>query len=290
MDIFVQLLINSIIAGAIYALMAVGFNLIYGTVRFFDLGYGSLAAVGGYGAFFLLDKLNFGFVISLAFGVSVSSLVGFIIYKTVYQPLHNRKSSNLVMLVASLGVFTAVQSILAMLFGSRFRVLSDGSGAQLIYHIFGGAITHTQIVILVTAFLVVIGLHFLLKRTVFGKSVAAIADNEEVAKVVGINTKKVIGLVFLIGSAIAGLTGVLVGLDVGIKPTMGLLLLLKGVVASIIGGVGSLYGGVLGAFLLGLVENFGIWKISGEWKDAISFGLLIIFLLFRPQGILGKPK
>jgi branched-chain amino acid transport system permease protein len=94
--------------------------------------------------------------------------------------------------------------------------------------------------------------------------------------------------VFFLGSAIAGLAGILVGFDTGIEPTMGLSLLLKGVIAAIIGGVGNVYGGVLGAFLLGFVENFGIWKISGEWKDAIAFAALLLFLLFKPSGLLKK--
>jgi len=134
--------------------------------------------------------------------------------------------------------------------------------------------------------MIVLGL--VLKKTMFGKAVSAVADDEEVAKIVGINTNKIIGMVFFIGSMIAGLAGIFVGFDTGIEPTMGMSLLLKGVIASIIGGIGNIYGGVLGAFLLGFVENFGIWKISGEWKDAIAFGLLIIFLLFRPSGILKK--
>ena len=124
------------------------------------------------------------------------------------------------------------------------------------------------------------------RYTLFGKAIKAVGDDEEVSKIVGINTVKVIGWVFFIGSAIAGLAGILVGFDTGIEPTMGLSLLLKGVIASIIGGIGNVYGGVLGAFLLGFIENFGIWQISGEWKDAIAFGVLILFLLFRPQGIL----
>ncbi|MCX6715691.1 MAG: branched-chain amino acid ABC transporter permease, partial [Candidatus Taylorbacteria bacterium] len=124
--------------------------------------------------------------------------------------------------------------------------------------------------------------------TMFGKAVKAVGDDEEVAKIVGINTPRIIGWVFGIGSAIAGLAGILVGFDTGIEPTMGLSLLLKGVIASIIGGIGNVYGGVLGAFLLGFIENFGIWKISGEWKDAIAFAVLILFLLFRPQGILRR--
>ncbi len=132
------------------------------------------------------------------------------------------------------------------------------------------------------------GLVLLFKFTIFGKAIKAISDDEEVARIIGINTNKIIGYVFFIGSAIAGLSGILMGFDTGIEPTMGMSLLLKGVIASIIGGVGNIYGGVLGAFLLGFVENFGIWKISGEWKDAIAFAILILFLLFRPQGILKK--
>ena len=133
-----------------------------------------------------------------------------------------------------------------------------------------------------------VGLALLLKYTIFGKAIKAVNDDEEVAKIIGINTNKIIGRVFFIGSAIAGLSGILIGFDTGIEPTMGLGLLLKGVIASIIGGIGNLYGGVIGAFFLGFIENFGIWKISGEWKDAIAFALLIIFLLFRPQGIIKK--
>ena len=130
----------------------------------------------------------------------------------------------------------------------------------------------------------------MLYKTKLGKAVRAISDDENVAKIVGINTNKIIGYVFFIGSAIAGLAGILVGLDIGIQPTMGLGLLLKGVVAAVVGGMGNLYGGVLGSFLLGFVENFGIWKISGEWKDAIAFVLLIAFLIFRPKGIMNSTR
>lgn len=287
MDIFVQLVLNSIIAGAIYTMVALGFNLIYGTVRFFDLGYGALTAVGGYGTFFMLKKLGLGLPVSILFGVLVSGIIGYIIYRLVYVPLRARKASTMVMIVASLGVFTALQAVIAILFTSQFQTLSQNVGTQRIFEIFGGVITQTQVVILGAGILVMLLLAWALKYTLFGKSIVAIGDSEEVSQIVGINTQKVIGYVFFIGSAIAGLAGILVGFDTGIEPTMGLNLLLKGVIAAIVGGIGNVYGGVLGAFLLGFVENFGIWHISGEWKDAIAFGLLIIFLVVRPQGILG---
>ena len=141
---------------------------------------------------------------------------------------------------------------------------------------------------LVSGILIMLALVLFLKCTKQGRAIRAVSDDEEVSKIVGINTEKIIALVFFIGSAIAGWAGILVGFDTGLQPTMGLALLLKGVIAAIIGGVGNIYGGVLGAFLLGFAENFGIWKISGEWKDSIAFVLLILFLMFRPEGIMKK--
>lgn len=288
MSILPQLIINSIIAGAIYSLVALGFNLIYGTVKFFDLGYGALTAVGGYSVFFLYKNLGLNIYLAIVLGMLITAIVGFLIYRFVYAPLHERKSSSMVLLVGSLGAFTAIQAIIAILFSSQFQTLSKSAGSSSTFDIFGGIITDVQVIILVCGISIMLLIALVLNKTLFGKAIKAVGDDEEVSKIVGINTKKVIGWVFVMGGAIAGLAGILVGFDTGIEPTMGMSLLLKGVIASIIGGIGNVYGGVLGAFLLGFIENFGIWKISGEWKDAIAFGVLIIFLLFRPEGILKK--
>ncbi|NIA18441.1 MAG: branched-chain amino acid ABC transporter permease [Actinobacteria bacterium] len=283
-----QLILNSIIAGAIYSLIALGFNLIYGATKFFNLAHGVMAAIGGYSVFYFAKTLGWDLWLAVIIGILLAGLIGYISDKFIYAPLRKRKASSMVLLVASLGAFTALQAIIAILFTSQFQTISGKVGAQNIYEIFGGVITQTQLIILISAIAIMTGLALLLKYTMFGKAIKAVSDDEEVSKIVGINTNKIIGYVFFIGSAVAGLAGILVGFDTGIEPTMGLSLLLKGVIASIVGGIGSIYGGVLGAFLLGFVENFGIWKISGEWKDAIAFGLLIIFLLFRPQGIVKR--
>ena len=268
-------------------MVALGFNLIYGTVKFFDIGYGALTTVGGYVVFLLYKKFGLDLSLSIALGILFTGFIGYLVNALVYKKLRDRRASGMVLLVASLGVLTVLQAIVAMIFSSQFQTLSIG-GASKVYEIWGAIITQVQLVILITGLLIMIVLGLVLKKTMFGKAVSAVADDEEVAKIVGINTNKIIGVVFFIGSMIAGLAGIFVGFDTGIEPTMGMSLLLKGVIASIIGGIGNIYGGVLGAFLLGFVENFGIWKISGEWKDAIAFGLLIIFLLFRPSGILKK--
>ncbi len=293
MDIVPQLVANSIIAGAIYALIALGFNLIYGATKFFNLTHGVLAAIGGYTVYALIKKLGrLGtsipeIIIAAIAGMAVAALIGFLLDRFIYRPLRVRRASPMVFLVASLGAFTCLQAFLAIIFTSQFQTLSSDAGDIQTFQVYGAIFTSTQLIIIASTIIVMIGLA-ILKKTLFGKSIEALSDDEQVAKIVGINTEKVISIVFIIGSAIAGLAGVLVGYDTGLEPTMGMSLLLKGVVASIIGGIGNVYGGVLGAFLLGFVENFGIWKISGEWKDAIAYGLLIIFLLFRPQGILRK--
>ena len=288
MDIIPQLVLNSIIAGSIYALIALGFNLIYGATKFFNLSHGVMAAIGGYTVFYFAKTLGWNLPLSIVVGVLLAGLIGYALDKLVYFPLRKRKASNMVLLVASLGLFTAIQAIIAILFTSQFQTLSQNISGQRIYEILGGVITQTQLTILISALVITVGLVLLLKYTMFGKAIKAVSDDEEVAKIVGINTNKIISYVFFIGSAIAGLGGILVGFDTGIEPTMGFALLLKGVIAAIIGGVGSIYCALIGAFLLGFVENFGIWQISGEWKDAIAFILLILFLIFRPRGIMNK--
>jgi len=288
MEILPQLILNSLIAGAIYALIALGFNLIYGATRFFNLAHGVMAVIGGYSVFYFVKTLGWDLWLGVVVGILLAGLIGWLVDKMVYLPLRRRKASNMILLVASLGVFTTIQAIIAILFTSQFQTLSQNAGTQKIFEIGGGIITQIQLIVLVSGVAIMVGLALMLKYTIFGKAIKAISDDEEVAKIVGIDTNKIIGYVFFIGSAIAGLGGILVGFDTGIEPTMGMGLLLKGVIAAIVGGVGNIYGGVLGSFLLGFVENFGIWKISGEWKDAIAFILLIIFLIFRPKGIMQK--
>lgn len=301
-SIIPQIIANSIIAGAIYALLGIGFNFVYGVTKFFNLTHGVVAAMGGYSVFYLTKKLarvlpaadsffngsTIGLIIAVIIGVLASALVGYLLNKFLFKKLRERKASQMVFLVASLGAFTCLQAFLAILFTSQFQTLSTGGGEIVTYNIFGGIITDVQLVIIISVFVIMFALGIFLKKSLFGKAAEAISDDEQVAKIVGINTERIITIVCIIGSAIAGLAGILVGYDTGLEPTMGMALLLKGVIASIIGGIGNVYGAVLGGFLLGFVENFGILKISGEWKDAIAFALLIIFLLVRPQGILKR--
>lgn len=287
-SILPQITANSIIAGSVYALVAMGFTIIFGATRFFNLAHGALAAIGGYSVFYFGRTLGLDVSVAIILGVLLAALVGWGLEMVIFRTLRKRKASGLVLLVASLGAFTMLQAIIAILFTSQFRTLASLAPERTILHIGSAVITDIQAWIIAASLLSVVGFWLLLTKTPFGKAIRAVSDDEEVSKIVGINTNKIIGGTFIIGSALAGLAGILVGFDTGIEPTMGLALLLKGVIAAIVGGIGNVYGAFLGAYLLGFAENFGIWHISGEWKDAIAFVILILFLLFRPQGILGR--
>lgn len=281
-----QIAANSLIAGSLYALVGLGFFMIYRTVKFFDLGYGVLTAFGGYMMYWFFKILGLPGIVAVIIALMLSGLLAALINHFVYRTLRMHKSSNMVLLVASLGVFTALQAIIAILFSSQFQTIHIPALQETVT-IFGAFITYTQIIIIAVTFFVFIALSLLLTKTRLGASIRAIADDEEVARIVGVNTRKVIMWVFVIAGIIAGLAGLLVGLDTGIEPTMGMQLLLKGVIVVIIGGIGRIYGVIIGGFLLSLIENIAVWHISGEWKDVIAFSVLILFLLFKPKGITG---
>jgi branched-chain amino acid transport system permease protein len=152
----------------------------------------------------------------------------------------------------------------------------------------GAVITDIQIMLLVVSVLLLAALWAIVDKTKMGKAIRAVADDPVGASVCGIHPERVILYAFGIGSALAGMAGVLISLETNIEPTMGMNAILKGIIASIIGGIGSIPGAVVGGFFLGIIENLGIWKIQAGWKDTISFAVLIIFLLFRPEGIFGK--
>ncbi|HOX60462.1 MAG TPA: branched-chain amino acid ABC transporter permease [Candidatus Magasanikbacteria bacterium] len=285
---FAQILTNSLIAGSVYAIMAISFSLVYSSTKFFNMAHGMIAVVGGYLVLTLTKLLGLGAIPSIILGIISTGLCGVIIHFIVFEPLKKRQSSSTTLLVASLGVMIIIQAIISILFTSQFKTLGANYNLGNIYTIASATFTEINLVTIISALSIFAFLIIIFKYTRFGKIVRALNDSEEVATIVGIDTKKTIRYLIFIGSAIAGVAGILTGYDTGLEPTMGMRLLLKGIVATIIGGTNSLGGALIGAYFLASVENFGIWKLSGEWKDAIALGLLIIFLVFRPRGIIRK--
>ena len=285
MEILPQLVVNSLIAGSIYAILTLGFNLTYASAKFIDMGFGVMTAIGGYAVFYFSKTLGFPLYLGIPAGIILSGLVSFLAYAFIYKPLRARKSSSAVLLIASLGVLTALQAVIAILFTSQFQTLSGLLSGNRVFELFGGAFTAVQLSIFCVGAVLLAALAFFLKKTIFGKAVVAISDDEEVSKIVGINTDRIMSRLFFLSGAIGGLAGILIGFDTGIEPIMGLPWLLAAVVAAIIGGIGNIYGGIAGAFLLAFAENFGIWKIAGEWKSAIAFAVLLVFLVWKPRGL-----
>ena len=411
-----QFAFNGLSVGAIYALLAIGFTLVYSTVRFFDLYYGAAAAIGAYGVFYLRshDTLGgqyevnevyvnvlfaatvagvavwafnvvlpsrlrerfksavspamgalavgvgvyTGFVLSypselnlllapaigvvtaivvvwaqrqgfpristgsrlwaflavggvgaavlggycgflvanapgsqlyLSWGVSclLAGTFGLALYRGMYVYMRARARSPLIMLVASLGILLAMTAAITIVFQTAARPLPEAFGNDP-WTVGGANIKGFNIFTIGVALTGFVALLLVLKMTAFGKAVRAIGDDEEMSKVVGINTTVIIAAVFFIGAVYAAMAGILTGHDTAIQPRMGLLLLLKGWIASVAGGTGNFYGAIVGGFALGMIEQFGIWDLAGEWKDVIAFIVLILFLSFWPKGLVPR--
>ena len=281
-----QFLIYGFIAGSIYALTALGFAIIYRTVKFFHFAHGAVYAAGAYLAYTFAISLGINIVISFFLAVALAGIVGVMIDRLVYKPLRQCKAPNLVFLIASFGVFIFIQNLLQLIYGAQILTIRTGPVKEG-HHFLGAVITDIQILILIVSVSLCVALWLFVKQTKLGKAMRAVADDSMAASIVGINPEKIILVSFLIGSALAGAAGILISLETNIEPTMGMNAILKGIIASIIGGIGSIPGAMFGGLFLGIVENLGIWKISAGWKDCIAFVILIVFLLLRPGGIMG---
>jgi branched-chain amino acid transport system permease protein len=282
---FVQFFLNSAAVMPIYALLAFGFTLVYRTVWFFDLTYGTMAAIAGFATYSLAGPHRVDPYLSAGVGVFIAGGMSAAVYAVIYRAMRQRARSRTTMFVTSLAMLLILQVWLAIVFGSQSRTLPGMVGTTPV-RVLGGTITPFHLATVAIAVAVIGGLVVVLKITRFGKIVRAISDDEETMRVLGVNTGVVMGAVFFIGGGVAGLVGVLVGLDVAIRPEMGFPLMLKGFIAAVVGGTGSLYGSVVGAVTLAFVENYGVWYLAPEWKDAIALVFLGLVLCVRPTGLL----
>lgn len=281
-----QLILNGIIAGSIYALVALGFSVIYKTVKFFHFAHGVVYTVGVYLAYTLTVFLGINLIISFFSASIFASIIGLAIDKFVYHPLRKQNAPNLVFLIASFGVFIFLQNLIQLIYSAQIltlRIEPIKKGHDLL----GAIITDTQILILLLSVSLFAILWLFIQHSKFGKAIRAVSDDPIAASVVGICSEKVIFASFAIGSVLAGMAGILISFETNIEPTMGMSAIFKGIIASVIGGIGSIPGAIFGGLFLGIAENLGIWKIQAGWKDCIAFAILILFLLIRPSGIWG---
>lgn len=282
-----QIIANGIIVGSVYALIAIGFSLIYRTVRFFHFAHGAVYAVAAYAGWALHTYSGLPFLVCVLAGCIVGAVLGVGIQRAVYEPLGRRGAPQLVFLLASFAVFIFLSGVLQLAFGGDVQVYA-GRVVREGRQIAGAIITDHQLLIIGTCILASVSLYLWLARSSLGKAIRAVSDDPIAASLMGINTKRITMFVFGVGSGLAGLAGVLISVETNLNPAMGFDAILKGIVAALIGGIGNIYGAILGGLILGLAENLGVVGISAGWKDTVAFVLLTVFLLARPGGLFGS--
>ncbi len=285
MSLLLQFALNGLIAGSIYALVACGFSLIYNTNKFMHFAHGISVTVAGYLLFTLFYQIGFNFYFALVSTLIYSGFLGFLIYRLVYLPLQKRKASNVILLIASISVLVLFQNLILLIFGANVKDISfieTKEGLEFL----GIIITPLQIIIIITSLVLFVLLFLFMNKTKLGRNMRAVSNNKELASIIGINERKISDISFMIGSFLGGIAGILIALEQNITPSMGTILIIKGFTGSVIGGISSVPASVLGSYILGLAENFGIALLPSGYKDAISFVLLLIFLLFKPDGLI----
>lgn len=209
--------------------------------------------------------------------------------KTIFSTLRNKKASALIMLLASLGLYVVLQNSISIIYGDHIKSIRTGEITEGIL-LFGARITEVQILTVVISILILALLALLLKKTEIGIALRAVSNNPILAQISGIKSDRVIMLSFFSGSALAGLAGILISMDIDMTPSMGMTPFMMAVVAVVIGGISSIPGIALGAMFLAFAQNLGSLYVSSQWQDAIAFSILILFLIVRPQGFLGRRK
>ncbi|HIE05628.1 MAG TPA: branched-chain amino acid ABC transporter permease [bacterium (Candidatus Stahlbacteria)] len=283
-----QFIANGLVTGAVYAIVALGFGLIYNTTKILHIAHGAVYVFSCYIFFTFYRILQLPLYFALPFGVILGSLFGIIMEIVVYHPLFERNASSGVMIVSSVGIYIFTVNVIALLFGNETKIVLPG--IEKTYE-FGGVILTRIQIYQVFAFLIVFVLFLgLLKKTNLGKAVRALADNPTLLSTFGVEISNLRIWIFALGSIFAGIASCLVAMDVGMDPNIGMPALLISAVSLIAGGIGIFEAAAIGGFTIGLIQTLAVWQISARWQEGITFLILILFLLLRPQGLLGKRR
>lgn len=284
MELFLQLLANGISNGSQYALLGIGFGLIFGTTGIVHFAYGPVFAATAYVMWWLISALGLPFPVAVMLGMAFAAGFGVLTYLVVYEPLVARGSPSFVVLVASLGLFIVIANTLAIVFGTDAKTLPDFSYG--IYFFGDVVVTGVQIAQVVVFAVVAGALSAFLKYGAWGSAVRAVTDNVDMARIVGIDTRRVAIVVFAIGSMISATAAANLLVREGASTHVGFFAVFYAFIAVVVGGVGSIRGAAIGGLLLGLVESTGMWKLPTEWQSTIAFMVLFVVMLCRPTGLL----
>ena len=278
-------LLNGLVLGSIYALIALGYTMVWNILEFINFAHGEVYMIG---AFVGLTTVMAGAPLIVGFiaGAAAAALLGVLIERLAYRPLRGTPKINL--LISAIGVSIILQNLAQVIWGARPKVFPSRF-LDASFQIAGININYQQLFIIGTALLLMVGLQLWIKNSMTGKALRGSAQDMEAAQLMGIPTNRIVSLTFAVGSALGAIAGILIGPLYLVYPTMGSLAGLKAFTAAVLGGIGNIAGAMVGGLLLGTIESLAAAYVSSGYRDAIAFGVLILVLLFRPWGLLGRP-
>jgi branched-chain amino acid transport system permease protein len=300
---FVDLTVAGLTQGAIYALVALGYTLVYGVLRLINFAHSEVFMIGTFAAAFVWQWLGFtpgsgtpgavvviGLIILAMLGAAVASAgTALVVERVAYRPLRRRNAPSLIFLISAIGASVALSEAVGIATGRRPTGMPNLLVPGKAFMIGNTPVTNLQLLILGSALLMLVGLDVFINRTRLGRGVRAVAQNPDVAALMGVNKDRVIMLIFLLGGGMAGVAAVLYNIKVGqTDASVGFVLGIKAFTAAVLGGIGNLRGALLGGLLLGVVEQYGASIFGNQWQDVVAFLVLVVVLLFRPTGLLGE--
>ena len=281
-----QQLVNGLILGSVYALLALGYTMVYGIIKLINFAHGDIYMMGAFMGYFLINSLHLNFFLALILAMVGTAALGVLVEFLAYRPLRN--STRIAALITAIGVSFFLEYVMVYFVGANTR--SFPQVIETVRYNFGPiSLTNIQLMILVISLILMVLLQVIVQKTKMGKAMRAVSVDSDAAQLMGINVNRTISFTFALGSALAGAAGVLIALYYNsLEPLMGMTPGLKSFVAAVLGGIGIIPGAALGGFVIGLLETFATAFGMSDFRDAIVYGVLILILLVRPAGILGK--
>ncbi|MDF2593931.1 MAG: livH [Clostridia bacterium] len=284
---FIQQLINGIHVGSIYALIALGYTMVYGIVKLINFAHGDILMMGAYFGLFSITVLHLPFGLAIVVAMAACALVGMLIDVIAYKPLRN--APRISALITALGVSLFLENFFRVIFGAEPKKMPNIPSLEGGFVLGTIKLSYVTVLTVILSVVFMVALQFVVKKTKVGKAMRAVSEDKEAARLMGVNVNKTISITFALGSALGALGGVLYSVAYyQVEPYMGIMPGLKAFVAAVLGGIGIIPGAMLGGFVMGLIESLSKGYISSSWSNAIVFGILILVLLFKPSGILGK--
>jgi branched-chain amino acid transport system permease protein len=281
-----QQLINGLILGSVYALLALGYTMVYGIIKLINFAHGDIYMMGAFIGYFLITKYHMNFFVALVLTMVLTAILGVVIEFLAYRPLRN--STRIAALITAIGVSFFLEYSMVRLVGANKHAFPQ-TLATVKYNLGPVSVTNVQLIILGVSIFLMLALQFIVQKTKMGKAMRAVSVDSDAAQLMGINVNSTISFTFALGSALAGAGGVLIGLYYNsVDPLMGMVPGIKAFVAAVLGGIGIIPGAAVGGCMSGLLETFSVSIGLASYKDAVVYAVLIIILLVRPAGILGK--